>query len=1361
MHRFKARLALLPLLLILLPPALVRAAPQGTIPVGGLVRGPEGSPVAGARVSLVPFAPRAEAVRLELEGKTDPEPAASAVTGADGVFRLQAPKAGLWKVRVEARGLVPSEMELLPLVEETELPAVRLQRDAGLTVRVAAADGAPLAGARVRADPGPEPGMGFVAAWRTPVRAALTDAKGTAVLPRGSRESLLVRAGVDGRPVARQERVRGASVSLRIPAGSSREIRVLDAAGKRPEPGVFVHIGDDPWAAGRTSADGLFAVPFAGRGERVLLVAADGRRLSARVAPLRKDEKGPRVLRLPPAETLSGRVVSAATGRPLAGALVWGDEPGEVRPSGADGSYTIPKPSADVPLRGAAPGYFTAMGHLSEGMRQGPTLSLEPALSAGGVVVDESGKPVPGVEIRATPQYEGGMRLAAIASSGGTTRTSSSGRFRMTVLAGLGHDLRLSKTGFAPASAEVPPLAPGRPAADLRLVLRKGRTAFGRILTQDEKPVAGAEVVLSLTPTGDRMGLRLMRTMAVEAAGLEAVTAADGRFEIRDLPAGTYELTARGRGYAAITVPGLAIPEGAGSTDLGTVLLMPGVAVEGQVVDPEGRPVSGAEVSVSEAGSSMRAVLRQHVDPPPPILTGPDGFFRIEDRRPGETLNLGAYRAGYAAAGVPGVQVPSDKPVRIVLQPTSAVEGRVVDPDGRPIAGATVFAFASDPMRMGRFRFDGPSGPGPATSDEDGLFRVEGVEPGTIEVRAAAAGYQAAQIKNLEARPGQDLKGVEVVLSPGAVVEGRVLSPSGRPVAGARVAVAELESRGGQFNPSGAISDGEGRYRMDGIAPGPRAVEAEHPDYRRALRELDVRLGENTLDLTLEGGSEVRGRVVDEGGAPVANARVSLRQGWRSWELPSDTSGPDGSFNLSSVPEGTYTITAQKEGFANDQEGQELVVAGASVAGVEIKLSRGGAIAGQLLGLEFTELSRVQIRVHRDMRSGTVSPDGSYRIDNVAPGTWRVVASLPDGSRQAEGEATLEAGVPEVRLDLTFNEGHTLTGRVVRSGEPVVGGGVSLASPQTASRFVSTDHEGRFRFADLPSGEYRLMVLVGRGESQHMEELEIDGDRDVLVELRSVAVSGRVIDAGDRRPIANAEVTLVVPDGAGQAFPVSTSTDSRGVFQLRGVSEGAWRVRAVATGYVPDEAAIQVADAPVEGVEIALEATEGLTLEVVLPSGRPPQMVRTALLDAAGRMVASDAHAVAEDGRVRMTTVAPGNWELVLDADGAAPLSLQVTAPGNAGRVVLPQAGGLEIRVPALADGTVGARLRLTDSAGRPYRAPWGGQALGEHPLILGSRELQRVAVGAWKVTVVADDGRTWSGTATVVPGRVERVTLE
>ncbi len=312
-------------------------------------------------------------------------------------------------------------------------------------------------------------------------------------------------------------------------------------------------------------------------------------------------------------------------------------------------------------------------------------------------MVDEQGSPVVGVEVKADLQP--GSRPATMAGwgSGGTALTTAAGAFRISTLAaGVAHAIKLTRRGYAPARTSVPPLEPGRPAVPLRFVLRKGRTGFGRVVSQTDQPVAGATVVLEPEASGDRM---ILMNRPDGDTRFEATAGADGRFEIPDLPAGGFGLTARGPGYAPITVPGLAVPEGGGSIDLGTIALVRGVALEGFVVSASGKPVEGAKITVANAADAAKdpfAGFRSAADSPPAAITGQDGFFHVEDRRAGETVDLDVERSGFAPGSAPGVRVPSDPseqpPVRIVLKPTSAVEGRTVDPDGKPVAGARIYS---------------------------------------------------------------------------------------------------------------------------------------------------------------------------------------------------------------------------------------------------------------------------------------------------------------------------------------------------------------------------------------------------------------------------------------------------------------------------------------------------------------------------------------------------------------------------------------------------------------------------------------------------------------------------------------------
>jgi protocatechuate 3,4-dioxygenase beta subunit len=63
-------------------------------------------------------------------------------------------------------------------------------------------------------------------------------------------------------------------------------------------------------------------------------------------------------------------------------------------------------------------------------------------------------------------------------------------------------------------------------------------------------------------------------------------------------------------------------------------------------------------------------------------------------------------------------------PLTVKLRPCGSASGRVVDPDGRPVAG-----FRIDVIGMG-LRF--PSDEQVVTTDREGRFRAEGLVPGQV-----------------------------------------------------------------------------------------------------------------------------------------------------------------------------------------------------------------------------------------------------------------------------------------------------------------------------------------------------------------------------------------------------------------------------------------------------------------------------------------------------------------------------------------------------------------------------------------------------------------------------------------------------
>ncbi len=1323
---------------------------------------PGGKGAAGAKVLLIPVPSAVEGAKLAMAGKADPEPVATATTDASGGFQLAAPDAGMWKVRVEARGFVPFEAQLSPLVEDAELPEAKLVADSGVKVTVADPQGKPVTGARVSIA-----GSGrSLESWVFPTRLALTGADGSVALPRGAEESLTVRVGTPGFPMSERKSVRTGTASFRLAAGKPRRLLVKDDKGKGV-PDVAVWVED--WAVGRTSETGVVDLVLpdaAGAGLR--LAAGDGRRLDVRLKALKPGTQEPDVVMLPATASITGRLVSAAGGRPLAGGVAWvSEDPGAAVRTGSDGAFRMALPAEPTSsLQGAAAGFFEGQAEAG-GNRRTPSLALKPKLAATGVVVDEAGRGLPGAAVDASPVP--GRRANrmdfSLYRSGGFARSGAGGRFRLpNLVPTAAYNLRISLPGYAPAQAEIPAREEGQAAPELRIVLRVGRQAVGLVLDGRRAGVAGAQVKTLPTAAADLLARMRSVLNSDKSNQFAATTDAKGRYILSHLPPGTYDVQVQARGFAPLTVPGLAIPEGQGSTDLGTVVLSPGAAVEGRVVDPAGQPVEGAEVRAAAGkGRGMMLRLPGRDEGPPDAFTAADGSFRLEDRAPGESLDLAVSHPSYGPGSAPGVAVPTEEPVRIVLQPVTRVSGRAIGKDGKGIAGAHVILSEMVAAGFGGVAMMQPGSWKRTVTDADGVFAFSSVSPGGLEIRADAPRHQSAELKGIEARAGQELSGLELLLPPAASVEGRVSAPDGRPVPGAGVSVVQSDSAFGfGFSELSAQTDGDGRYVIDGVPPGARTVEARAEGYRRAVRDLEVAEGTTaTADLTLERGFEISGRVVDEAGNPIASARLMLIAGRDFSGVLSDLSGADGSFRFTGVQEGTFRLSARKEGYTTSPMGDTVTVKGASVSGVEVKLMAGGTITGQLSGLEFSQLSRVRVTAN-DFRSGQVDADGIYRIPNVPPGEWSVEATVPDTALHAEGHVTLDPGMAEAKLDLQFGKGLTLTGIVLRNGAPLAGAILLLARTGTISRYqADSDHQGVFRFGGLDAGKYELSVRTAGGD-QHKEALEIAEDREVQIDLRSASLAGRVIDAFDSSPVAGAEVTLEDLDDKESFFPSRISSDSRGVFRIADVGDGRWKVRATHEGYSPAEKEVQVEGADLGGVELSLSPTEGLMIEVVLPSGQAPERIRAAVLDPAGRTVVSGFYPVGENNRVRLSNVPPGSWQLFVDSDFAAPASVAATVPGPPLRVVLQPAGQVRVIVPALAKEETAATVTFTGSGG-VYRTfePFSNQITSQWDLFQGIRNFTRIPAGTWQVTAKAADGRTFTGTAAVVPGNTVEVTLK
>ena len=502
------------------------------------------------------------------------------------------------------------------------------------------------------------------------------------------------------------------------------------------------------------------------------------------------------------------------------------------------------------------------------------------------------------------------------------------------------------------------------------------------------------------------------------------------------------------------------------------------IRIEGKAINAvDGTPLRNVEIALF--GEGMKAAK-----------SGADGRFSI-DITPG-TYRVSIQRAGFVLRRRPRTELTNgamlqlkegDKiaDVTIPLWPAAVIRGKVLDASGEPVSGAMVTV--QNPNRLrGRGSMRWGIGGRPGMTDDNGDFRLFGLDPGKYVVVATPAGALGGMIDESETDPAKDVRTVPTYY-PG-VADQRQATP--------------ITLKSGDELPLNIVLTTARTVHVKGKVMGAKTAAAV------------MMMSDN---FSFGGRAEVKDGKFDIGG--VAPGRYMLQAvTFEPDEDPQTTSqrvevGPAGLNDIVlTFGRATVTATVSAEGGKLDPKKLELFLAEADI----IEFGSGG-------GFAFTN--------GRD-DNGRINENGVAEFKNLSPGRYYLMVAAKTTGLEDWYTKSVRMGTQDVTnsaIDIAPGAHASLT--VVMSVDGASIEGVTLddkdkkwtnatvvAVPDAKRRqnreaygHATSDQNGHFKMRGLAPGEYTLFAFE---EPEWAEDLH-DANR-----LKTVEASGSLVKLEER-----------------------------------------------------------------------------------------------------------------------------------------------------------------------------------------------------------------------------------------------------
>ena len=568
------------------------------------------------------------------------------------------------------------------------------------------------------------------------------------------------------------------------------------------------------------------------------------------------------------------------------------------------------------------------------------------------------------------------------------------------------------------------------------------------------------------------------------------------------------------------------------------LILSSGARISGQVLSAaENVPIPEATVSAYDAVAQLYYSE----------LTDENGRYTISGIAPG-SYQIEASADAFVPAVMKDISVAEGASVAfsVALERGWSVSGRVLNPQGQPVSGASVSACLTNGV-TGKW----------AVTDNQGHFTLNGLAAGTYHFLANASNYGPAILAAVSV-PNQTAGGLNLPLTSSCVVTGTVTDErTGLVLPGATIG---SDTMAGTQDPASA--DALGRFVLQGLPPGPQNIRASAPGYTpQTLSVIAGPAAPATANLALRPSGSIAGQAQLLNGAVLGNVPIALvsSNGTRDVTI----SSTNGVFQFDDLPDGQYVIALGyplgmniSQRILSLQDLRNQVVTNLVLAATELR--------GKVLSSgNHDPIPDVWVELHYEGDSiahTLTDTNGQYRF--LTFGLEAVdlkAASLTAGFLEAN-QIRLGSNVLQIAPDLVAGS-QVLQVNAFRKGTglPVGGARVDLHPDGGFAPDISfsqlTDSNGKAVFSNLTARAYRVEVTADSFglESTNLLLAGVSNRVDVALAPGSVLTGTVSDDSG--LPVPGALVSLVqMATGQGS----QTFADTNGGYEFSWLAEGVY-----------------------------------------------------------------------------------------------------------------------------------------------------------------------------------------------------------